>query len=140
MTAERAVPITQHLGMLEGAGLIQLAATDPELEYLFRHVLIQDAAYEALLRQERRELHAGVAASLEALYPERLLELAPVLAHHWESAGETSRAVTHLVVAARHARERFARHEARDFYARAAALLAGPEPDPPTRALRAEVN
>lgn len=140
MTSPPAGPITQHIGVLEGAGLIALATTDPELEYLFRHVLIQDAAYEALLKQERRELHAGVAASLQALYPERLTELAPVLAHHWERAGESEKAVTFLVTAARHARERFARHEARDFYARAASLLAESDADPAQRRLRAEVN
>ncbi len=36
--------LSNHLGVLEGAGLLQLASVQPELEYLFRHVLIKDAA------------------------------------------------------------------------------------------------
>jgi tetratricopeptide (TPR) repeat protein len=140
MTATRGIPLTEQLGLLEGAGLIQLAATDPELEYLFRHVLIQDAAYESLLKQERRELHASVAASLESLYGDHLAELAPVLAHHWERAGDRGKALRHLMIAAQHARERFARHEARHFYARAVDLLAGDDLDTAERALRARAN
>ena len=44
----------------------------PELEYLFRHALVQDAAYGSLLKQERRELHGQVGEALEELYPERV--------------------------------------------------------------------
>ena len=61
---------------LEAKGLIRLAAIRPELEYLFRHGLVQDAAYESLLKQERRELHGQVGEALEELYPERAGELA----------------------------------------------------------------
>ena len=50
---------------------------------------VQDAAYESLLKQERRELHGRVGEALEELYPERAGELAPVLAMHFEQAGET---------------------------------------------------
>ena len=39
----------QHLTQLESTGLLRLAQTHPELEYLFRHALVQDAAYESLL-------------------------------------------------------------------------------------------
>ncbi len=52
---------------------------EPELEYLFRHVLVQDAAYASLLKQERRELHRRVADTLIELYPERRGELAGVI-------------------------------------------------------------
>ncbi|MBA3534965.1 MAG: hypothetical protein H0T73_23895 [Ardenticatenales bacterium] len=40
-----------HLGTLESSGLVRVAQIDPELEYLFRHALVQDAAYDSLLRQ-----------------------------------------------------------------------------------------
>jgi tetratricopeptide (TPR) repeat protein len=55
-----------QLDALESKGLIRLAAIDPELEYLFRHALVQDAAYESLLKQERRALHRQVGEALEA--------------------------------------------------------------------------
>ncbi len=69
-----------QVDLLEAKGLIRLASIRPELEYLFRHGLVQDAAYASLLKQERRELHGRVGAALEELYPERAGELALVLA------------------------------------------------------------
>src|SRR5256885_6437582 len=46
-----------ELNTLEASGLVQVAALEPELEYLFRHALVQDAAYSSLLKQDRRTLH-----------------------------------------------------------------------------------
>ena len=83
-------------------GLIALAASVPELEYLFRHALIQDAAYESLLKQERRSLHIEVAETLLELYPDHRDDMAPVLAHHFERAEDRARAIEYLALAARH--------------------------------------
>ena len=85
-----------QLDTLEARGLIRLASLQPELEYLFRHALLQDTAYESLLKQERRALHQVVGATLEELYPERVGELAAVLAMHFEQAGDTDKAVDYL--------------------------------------------
>ena len=82
-----------QLDTLEAKGLIRLAAFNPELEYLFRHALVQDAAYESLLKQERRELHHSVGEALEDLYPDRRGELSSVLALHFEQAGDNTRAM-----------------------------------------------
>ncbi len=49
-----------HLGKLEASGLIWLAQVEPELAYLFRHALVQDAAYVSLLKADRRILHRTV--------------------------------------------------------------------------------
>jgi hypothetical protein len=113
-----------ELGTLEASGLIQVATFDPELEYLFRHALVQDAAYSSLLKQDRRALHSLAADTLLSLYPERKRELAAVIAMHLELAGEGTRAAEHLVVAGEHALERFANREAMAFFDRALALLA----------------
>ena len=113
-----------ELGTLEASGLIQVATFDPELEYLFRHALVQDAAYSSLLKQDRRALHTLAADTLLALYPERKRELAAVIAMHLEQAGEGTRAAEHLVVAGEHALERFANREAMAFFDRALPLLA----------------
>jgi len=56
--------LVQHLGILEFAGLLRLAAAQPELEYAFRHALIQDAAYASLVKADRRALHRAVADAL----------------------------------------------------------------------------
>ena len=78
-----------QLDTLEARGLIRVATLQPELEYLFRHALLQDTAYGSLLKQERRALHQVVGQTLEELYPERAGELAAVLAMHFEQAGYT---------------------------------------------------
>lgn len=117
-----------ELNTLEASGLVQVAALEPELEYLFRHALVQDAAYGSLLKQDRRALHRTAAETLLALYPDRRRELAGVIGMHLERAGDGAAAADHLVVAGEHALERFANHEAVGFFDRALTLL--PDDDP----------
>jgi tetratricopeptide (TPR) repeat protein len=113
-----------QLDTLEARGLIRIATVQPELEYLFRHALLQDTAYESLLKQERRALHLVVGETIEELYPDRLGELAAVLAMHFEQAGDTEKAIEYLSAAAQFASDRNAIVEAHDLFTRAAALLA----------------
>lgn len=117
-----------ELGTLEASGLVQVAALEPELEYLFRHALVQDAAYSSLLKQDRRTLHRLAAESLLVLYPDRHRELAAVVALHFERAGDPAAAAEYLVIAGDHALERFANREAFAFYERAEAALADDDP------------
>jgi len=112
----------EELGRLEASGLIQIAALQPELEYLFRHALVQEAAYASLLKQDRRTLHRAAAEAIFAQHPDRERELASVLALHFEQAGENARAAEYLVMAGDHALERFANREAIGFYSRANGL------------------
>jgi tetratricopeptide (TPR) repeat protein len=134
--------IDTQLDTLEAKGLVRVAAYQPELEYLFRHALVQDAAYESLLKQERRALHRTVGEALEELYPERRGELAAVLAMHFEQAGDTERAVRYAMEAARFALERNAIVEAFGLFSRAGALLPPPSPDEDdtTRRRRIEIG
>ncbi len=115
--------IEAQLDTLEAKGLIRLAAPRPELEYLFRHWLVQDAAYGSLLKQERRELHGLVGEALEILYPDRGREFAGVLAIHFSEAGETDKAIRYLIEAGQFAMERNAIAEAYSAFDRAATLL-----------------
>ena len=111
-----------ELNTLEASGLLQIAALQPELEYLFRHALVQDAAYGSLLKQDRRTLHRAAADTLLSLYPERRSELAAVLAMHFEQAGDAAQAAQYLLLAGEHALERFANREAVAFFERAGTL------------------
>ena len=125
-----------QLDALEAKGLIRLATIDPELEYLFRHALVQDAAYGSLLKQERRALHREVGLALEELYPDRHGELAAVLARHFEQAEDAGKAIAYLVRAARYALDRNALVEAYDMYGRAEGLLPAQAADEPLELLR----
>ena len=110
------------LGTLEASGLIEIALLQPELEYLFRHALVQEAAYASLLKQDRRSLHGAAAQIILALHPDRARELAGVIGMHLEQAGDKARAAEQLAVAGEHALERFANREALGFFSRAGAL------------------
>lgn len=112
-----------QLETLTAKGLVRLATLSPELEYLFRHALVQDAAYGSLLKQERRDLHGRVGEALEQLYPDRMGELAPVLAMHFEQAGETEKAIDYFAAGGEHALKQNAIQEAFGAYDQAAGLI-----------------
>jgi tetratricopeptide (TPR) repeat protein len=116
------VSAREELGRLEAIGLIRIASLQPELEYLFRHALVQEAAYASLLKQDRRALHNAAAEAILAQHPDRDRELASVVALHFELAGENARAAAYLVMAGDHALERFANSEAIGFFSRASGL------------------
>lgn len=115
--------VDTQLDTLTAKGLVRLAAERPELEYLFRHALVQDAAYGSLLKQERRELHGRVGEALEALYPERAGELAPVLAMHFEQAGDAEKAIDYYAAGGQHALKQNAIQEAFGAFDQAATLI-----------------
>jgi tetratricopeptide (TPR) repeat protein len=129
-----------QLDTLEARGLVRPAAYEPELEYLFRHVLVQDAAYESLLKQQRRELHLLVGEAIERLYPERGAEMAGVLAMHFEQAGDTERALAHYVIEGAYALERNALREAAAAFTRARGLLPAATDEDPPEVLRRRIT
>jgi hypothetical protein len=108
--------LIQHLNTLESSGLIRLIAAQPELEYLFRHALVQDAAYGSLLKKDRKRLHLAVGEALEQLYPNQRDELAAMLALHFEKAEARDKAIRYFTRAGDQARLSYANQEAIDFY------------------------
>lgn len=114
------------LAQLENANLIRLAAAGPELAYLFRHGLIQDAAYATLLREQRRQWHLATAEVLEAAYTANpsAAGTAAILANHFSIAGDEQRAVKYLILAADAAFDQYANAEAIEFHTQAQVALA----------------
>ncbi|MCI0579313.1 MAG: hypothetical protein L0331_24315, partial [Chloroflexi bacterium] len=111
--------LNQSLAQLERSGLIQVGQLKPELEYLFRHVLVHDAAYESLLREDRQRLHQVAGLVVEQLYPGRLDELAPLLGRHFAIAGDARRAGHYFTLAGDTAFNQYANTEAVSFYSQA---------------------
>ena len=118
--------LTPHLVTLESFGLISLAQADPDLEFLFRHALVQDTAYESMLKADRKLLHHSVATALESHYANRLAELAPTLAYHFARAENTEKARGYFILAGESALSNYANAEAEKHY-RAALDLAPPD-------------
>jgi class 3 adenylate cyclase/tetratricopeptide (TPR) repeat protein len=116
------------LGALTGAGLLFCRGVAPRSSYLFKHALIQDAAYETLLRARRQELHRAAAQTIAAEFP-ALAEAQPeLIARHWSEAGEAERAFAAWRKAGDVARSRNAFIEAHDAYRHALDALAVTSP------------
>jgi predicted ATPase len=114
------------------AALEQLAETDillvqglpPDSDYRFKHALIQDAAYENLLKSRRQVLHRRVAEILCDRFPETAMAEPEALAHHFTQAGLTQRAVEWRGKAGYRSLERSALVEAAEHFTRALDQLA----------------
>ncbi len=119
-------PLMQHLNTLETAGLIRMTRVEPELEYIHRHILVQEAAYASLLSADQLRLHRVVGETLERLYPHRLEELSPRLGEHFAEAGHTPAALKYLNIAGEAALASFANQEAEGHFRRGLALVEDP--------------
>jgi tetratricopeptide (TPR) repeat protein len=94
---ERALPegtrLLSSLESLKSLGMIQQVRILPVPVYRFKHALTQEAAYESLVKHQRRKLHGLVGEVLEELHPDRAEEQPDVLAHHFSRAEQWDRAV-----------------------------------------------
>jgi len=102
---EREAP--RALGELRTVELIYEKSRSPELEYMFKHALTHDVAYESLLRQKRRELHRRTGEVIEELYADRLPEFYETLAFHYTRGESWQQAVDYLLRSALKARAGF---------------------------------
>ena len=75
------------LAKLDSAELIFSHGTPPHTSYIFKHALVQDAAYETLLKSRRQQLHARIAQVLEARFAEVVAAQPEIVAHHYTNAG-----------------------------------------------------
>ncbi|HEY8874195.1 MAG TPA: AAA family ATPase, partial [Stellaceae bacterium] len=117
------VELRAALDLLSGAGLLFCRGVAPQSSYLFKHALVQDAAYGTLLRGRRQELHARVAMALEQHFADLVERQPELLAHHLTGAAETERAVDQWLLAGQRAAGRLAHVEAIAHLERGLALL-----------------
>jgi predicted ATPase len=115
--------LREALDRLVDAGLVSRAGEPPRARFLFKHSLVQDAAYGTLLRARRRELHARIAQVLAGLFAGTAEARPELLAHHCARGGLVEEAVGHWGEAARRAIARSAVAEAAGHLRRALELL-----------------
>ena len=121
------------LDRLIAAGLLFRQGVPPQATYLFKHALVQDAAYGTLLREARRGLHARIAEVLEGQFTDIATNQPELLARHCTEAGLTEKAVGLWGKAGQRSLERSALVEAVEQLARAIGLIAGLAPTPALR-------
>jgi class 3 adenylate cyclase/tetratricopeptide (TPR) repeat protein len=82
-----------HLLNLQGLEFIYEKRLFPELEYIFKHALVQEVAYNSLLLARRKEIHGKIGKAIEELYPDRLPEFYEMLAYHYSKSTDLSKGV-----------------------------------------------
>lgn len=117
--------LLQHeLDCLVDAGLLYQRGLPPHAQYHFKHVLLQEAAYQSLLRSTKQHYHAQAARALAQHFPEMRQTRPELLAYHYTEAGMSAQAIPYWQQASQHAMERSAHLEALAHVRQGMALLA----------------
>jgi len=125
---EPADQLIAALDRLVEAQLLFQRGVPPDAEYVFKHALVQQAAYDSQLRSDRHALHARIVTAIETHRPEIARHEPGLMAHHCEAAGMTDREVDYLHAAGLASTRIVAIPEALSYFARADAAIARLEP------------
>lgn len=101
-----------ELGKLTAAELLFSQGRGPRQRFQFKHALLQDAAHGSLIKAKRQEMHARIAATLEAQFPVVVEKEPEVVAQHYSEAGIPDKAVVHWQRAGERSLQRYAYREA----------------------------
>ncbi|MDH3252120.1 MAG: DUF2791 family P-loop domain-containing protein [Ignavibacteria bacterium] len=115
--------MTKHLRDLQAVELILEKDESRKLEYFFKHYLIQDVAYNTILHAKRKELHALIAKSIEALYADRLVEFYELIAFHYEKAEQWDKAAEYLSRSGHKVHQTYSKEESKEFFKRKEAAI-----------------
>jgi predicted ATPase len=115
--------LLQGLQQLVAAEFLYQQGLPPQATYLFKHALIQDTAYQSLLRSTRQQYHQRIAQVLEARFPETCETQPELLAHHYTEAGLGAQAMPYWQQAGQRALQRSANVEAIEHLTRGLDIL-----------------
>jgi class 3 adenylate cyclase/tetratricopeptide (TPR) repeat protein len=115
--------IKSYLFNLQGLEFIYEKSLFPELEYIFKHALTQEVAYNSLLQKRRQGIHEKIGQAIESLYSERLEEFYEALAFHYARSDNKVKAIEYLDLANQKAVELSAMEEAKAYFDEAMKLL-----------------
>lgn len=115
--------LNTYLLRLQSLELIYEKRVFPELEYIFKNVIIQEVAYNSLLFNRRKALHGGIGMAMEEMYSNRLEEFYEIIAHHFSKSDHHARAFKYLRLSGDKALRKNSAWEAFAFYKKALAIL-----------------
>ena len=116
--------LREDLERLVGADLVHRKRRLRSATYVWKHALVQDAAYDSMVKSRRREIHERIARALERQFSHVIEEQPEVAARHFEQAGLVMEASVYLLRAAQHAMQRSAFIEATALLTRGVDLIA----------------
>ena len=108
----KGLALQDALHQLTASELVYARGAQPETSYIFKHALVQDAAYATLLRGRRQRIHADIARALTERFADQVESAPAVIAHHYAEAGLPEPAVRYWLKAAELALSRSATVEA----------------------------
>jgi tetratricopeptide (TPR) repeat protein len=114
-----------ELRQLIDSELIYPRGLPPQATYWFKHALVQDAAYESLLRRRREALHGAIAEAIETFDVERASEQTVLLAHHYARSAQPEKAIVYALRAGDASVQLHARAEATTHYLQALTIAQG---------------
>jgi tetratricopeptide (TPR) repeat protein len=120
--------LEKELATLVDAAILFQKGRVPASSYIFKHALIQDSAYNSLLKKRRQQIHERIATTLEAGFPEVVNRQPDLLAHHFTEAGHANRAVAYWLKAGKKAQAVSANVEAISHLRRGLSQLSTLEP------------
>jgi predicted ATPase/energy-coupling factor transporter ATP-binding protein EcfA2 len=112
-----------ELASLVKAQIVYQKGRPPQCTYIFKHALLEDALYNALVKGKRQQCHQRIVETLEERFPETPLTQPELLAHHCTEAGLTEKAIGYWLKAGLRSRERSAEVEAIGHLTKGLALL-----------------
>lgn len=115
--------LERSLQRLEHLELIYEKSILPELEYIFKHALTQEVAYDSLLMKRRREYHERVGRVIEENYPDRLEEFYEVLAYQYSHSDNSEKSVEYLMKAGDKAMKEYSNRDAIGYFDKALGVL-----------------
>jgi class 3 adenylate cyclase/tetratricopeptide (TPR) repeat protein/regulation of enolase protein 1 (concanavalin A-like superfamily) len=115
--------LERSLQRLEHLELIYEKSILPELEYIFKHALTQEVAYDSLLIKRRKEYHERVGKAIEETYPDRLEEFYEVLAYQYSHSDNAEKSVEYLMKAGNKAMRAYSNQEAIGYFNQALEAL-----------------
>jgi class 3 adenylate cyclase len=123
VTAKPEAELLSALDRVMKAGLLFRQGSPPHASYIFKHALIQDAAYSTMLRARRQQLHSTIAQVLEAKFAEVGSSMPEVVAQQFERAGQNEQAIAYWQRAGERDLRRFAMKESIRHYSHALNLV-----------------
>lgn len=111
--------LPEYSTSLELQELTILDLPEPDVTYLFKHIITQEVAYNLLLFSQRRSLHRAMAEWYEGSFVQDLVTYYPVLAHHWKQADVPGKAIQYLEKSGETAFRNGAYREAIQFFSQA---------------------
>jgi class 3 adenylate cyclase/tetratricopeptide (TPR) repeat protein len=115
--------VDKSLSGLEKLDFIRARTLQPDLEYIFKHALTQEVAYNGLLKKERQALHDRIGLVMEQLFHDRLPEFYETLGYHYKQGQSRLKAVDYLMKAGEKSYRRYALDESHSYFKEAYNLL-----------------